>query len=400
MSEIRKIQPIDADDSVLEKCPEAARLVQDSKADMKALDAIVCPAKRALMTDTAIIHRVQAVLNRQERKRRVALALLESTPGVRCRMVPVERDGGIEMEPAIFRALPPGVQAGILHWFDDDEVWVSLENLKALPKELERDKAILSAVAPDRDQFTEKYPVIVANPTGHDSYAHTERIVLDQFNFTADPVSENVNWTLESGGGYWEADGSQMIAKLPGAVTRQDHYSYNITPDSADYSSQIVSDAKTGASDRNAFTGATVRQQPGAATAYRFAFIDGGTRVLIQRWNAGNGTNLVAETGKGSGTKTLRMEAVGTGASVSLVGYYDGESNNITAVDSHASRIVTTGKPGVHGTLGDGYTGDLASADDFAVYVMATGDDEERDIILAQNRIIRQTNQVLWHGVH
>jgi hypothetical protein len=34
------------------------------------------------------------------------------------------------------------------------------------------------------------------------------------------------------------------------------------------------------------------------------------------------------------------------------------------------------------------------------VYVAATGDDEERDIILTQNRIIRQTNQVLWHGVH
>jgi len=94
-----------------------------------------------------------------------------------------------------------------------------------------------------------------------------------------------------------------------------------------------------------------------------------------------------------AGSHKVRLEADDT-----TITYFRADANALVATDQ--TDFQDAGHGGILGYLYQDASAGALSAWDFRRYEAATGDDEERDIILAQNRIIRQTNQVLWHGVH
>jgi hypothetical protein len=326
MSEIRKIQPIDADASL---------------SDRRKLRAMT-PLERQL--------------NARELARQEAIKVITTRPVVRCEMVDyIDEMGERGRRPAVFGKLPAGMAAGVSLFAPDGSVYVSLQNVKSdlVPKELDGIRGIVAErpTMKTYDQLYEPFVADLSKLVGHRSYAHPYTAKSDAFAHTENPLSGNVNWSAATNESFLQSDGSKVVfvysdSEEPSFVNS--HYYYNTAPGSADYSAEATVQPAIDGSSRLRHGGPSVRQHTSQGTCYRglFQFPNSGT-MRLQQWNDGIQVNLSTVSSVGTSAKTIRIEVVGQ----VLVVYYAGESGDtLTATDNSDGKITDTGYAGIHGT--------------------------------------------------
>jgi len=339
MSEIRKIQPIDADKRV---------------SDRRKLAAMTPKEREDNGTELA----------RRERLADIAVA-----PIVRCDMVEVENfaGDGVAIQPLVFGSLPRGCGGGIIAELPDGSVYVALSRVKAVPPELDRVRGVVKE-SPSKLILDAAYPQVIANPVGHRSYQDTKVIATDGFTEDRNPLEGGV-WTkaaqITGSLGMYSSDGT--VQQLRSGTSNQGSlYRHSVELSNANYSTQLVSHNVLDGSRFETVT-PCVRLAESSDTFYGLWHWDreAGHVLLYKRYN-GTQTNFVVSTGVGTGQKTLRIEVSGTGDSVYLKGYYGGEEIYESGTDTSATRIVDINYAGIRGYTRENPTS-IGTGDDFAV---------------------------------
>jgi L-amino acid N-acyltransferase YncA len=303
--------------------------------------------------------------NTSELARRELLSRVLSSQLIRCDWIETTSDMGYPLfRPAVSEKLASyGVasfeSSGAVLLAVPKSVYVA-DALKSRGVEsVKIDKAIESYL---RD---EAMPEICREVVGHRSYQDTAVKASDDFSHTNVRLSSHASWS----GSYeqWPyagSDGAKVINVLTTIYgLKLNLYRYDWTPDNANFSAQAESRWWTGASYAGSNFSPSVRCASASNTHYTLRYFSG--IVMIQRWKNGSAANLASQSGIGRDPRTLRIEVSGTGASVSLVGYYGGESVAISANDDHANRIVDTGYAGIFCISAHNITGNDAYLDDF-----------------------------------
>jgi len=304
--------------------------------------------------------------NTSELARRELLSRVLSSQLIRCDWIETTSDMGYPLfRPAVSEKL---ASYGVASFESSGAV------LLAVPKSVDVADALKSrgVESVKIDKAIESYlrdeamPEICREVVGHRSYQDTAVKASDDFSHTNVRLSSHASWSGSyEQSPYAGSDGAKVINVLTtGSGLRLNLYRYDWTPDNANFSAQAESRWwSTGAASNFS---PSVRCASASNTHYtlRYFHSDGGC-VKIQRWKNGSVAEMASQSDIGRDPRTLRIEVSGTGASVSLVGYYGGESVAISANDDDANRIVDTGYAGIFCISAHNITGNDAYLDDF-----------------------------------
>lgn len=196
------------------------------------------------------------------------------------------------------------------------------------------------------------------------AFAHTAEKAADNFALAGlsvgDPLSSSADWTArfsETATLRWAKSSlaSHIFRQSGSGNAVYEFVTYD--PASADYSVEAGFGDKNSDSGNFLFGPAARCVQNGASFdgyVTAFYYIKGGTSVIrLYRVIAGAFTILVEDNNGGAGHSfadgdSLRLEVSGTGASVTLK-VYKNTSEIISTTDSHANRLVATGRGGLYG---------------------------------------------------
>jgi len=358
MSKLEKIQPIDADVSLSDR---DSKMAEKGYTDVRIL--VDAEARQKIQSAPMIL-----------RGDRVACSKLgiQDIGDTFCAEAEILKAGGswgqfaVEQDGSIYVAVR-----------DTDRVLTTgIRGLEVVDKK----RLDLEALIPPPERLAKPRYV------KHLSRAHVTSKFADDFNRSDRDLDGDNGWVRRQNNELTMSIVSNLLRRSSSTTPHNSTYnqeSAGATPASPDYTVGLVVTGPSGD-----YFAPTLRNESDG-DCY-FARLVGSSITIALRKRDGGDFETLASASHTSRDATIHIEAVGNQLKV----YLDG-SNTEKLGPTTDNTFSSAGFGGIFGNTGT----DVPTADDWDLLVAATPPADERDIILNQNRIIRQTNQVLWHGV-